>query len=86
MRHLDIYAKELRERGVECKVVSDRDYVGEFPSKDIRGFFRTRKKFERLISTFKPDAVVIDRMSQFGFEAIKSGIPLFLICRGHYWL
>ena len=45
MRHLDIYAKELRERGVECKVVSDRDYVGEFPSKDIRGFFRTRKKF-----------------------------------------
>ena len=86
MRHLDIYAKELRERGVECKVVSDRDYVGEFPSKDIRGFFRTRKKFERLISTFKPDVVVIDRMSQFGFEVIKSGIPLFLICRGHYWL
>ena len=86
MWHLDIYAKELRERGVECKVVLDRDYVGEFPSKDIRGFFRTRKKFERLISTFKPDAVVIDRMSQFGFEVIKSGIPLFLICRGHYWL
>ena len=86
MWHLDIYAKELRERGVECKVVLDRDYVGEFPSKDIRGWFRTRKKFERLISTFKPDVVVIDRMSQFGFEVIKSGIPLFLICRGHYWL
>ena len=86
MWHLDIYAKELRERGVECKVVLDRDYVGEFPSKDIRGWFRTRKKFERLISTFKPDVVVIDRMSQFGFESIKSDIPLFLICRGHYWL
>ena len=86
MWHLNRYSKELRERGVECKVVSDRDYVGEFPSKDIRGWFRTRKKFERLISTFKPDVVVIDRMSQFGFEAIKSGIPLFLICRGHYWL
>ena len=86
MWHLDIYAKELRERGVECKVILDRDYVGEFPSKDIRGWFRTKKKFERLISTFKPDVVVIDRMSQFGFEVIKSGIPLFLICRGHYWL
>ena len=86
MWHLDIYAKELRERGVECKVVLDRDYVGEFPSQDIRGWFRTRKKFERLISTFKPDVVVIDRMSQFGFEVIKSDIPLFLICRGHYWL
>ena len=86
MFHLHKYAKELRERGVECKVVLDRDYVGEFPSKDIRGFFRTKKKFERLISTFKPDAVVIDRMSQFGFEAIKSGIPLFIIIRGHYWM
>jgi len=86
MFHLHKYAKELRERGVECKVVLDRDYIGEFPSKDIRGFFRTRKKFERLISTFKPDAVVIDRMSQFGFEAIKSGIPLFVISRGHYWM
>ena len=86
MWHLDIYAKELRERGVECKVVLDHDYIVEFPSKAVKGLFRTRKKFERLISTFKPDVVVIDRMSQFGFEAIKSDIPLFLICRGHYWL
>ena len=25
-------------------------------------------------------------MSQFGFEVIKSGIPLFIIIRGHYWM
>jgi len=86
MFHLHKYAKELRERGVECKVVLDRDYIGEFPSKELKGLFRTRKKFERLISTFKPDVVLIDRMIQFGLEVIKSGIPLFLIVRGHYWL
>ena len=83
---LNEFSKELSKHGVECKVVLDRDYIGEFPSKELKGLFRTRKKFEKLISTFKPDVVLIDRMSKFGLEVIKSGIPLFLIVRGHYWL
>ena len=83
---LNEFSKELSKHGVECKVVLDRDYIGEFPSKELKGLFRTRKKFERLISTFRPDVVLIDRMSKFGLEVIKSGIPLFLIVRGHYWL
>ena len=83
---LNEFSKELSKHGVECKVVVDRDYIGEFPSKELKGLFRTRKKFERLISTFKPDVVLIDRMSKFGLEVIKSDIPLFLIFRGHYWL
>ena len=83
---LNEFSKKLNEHGVECEVVLDRDYIGEFPSKELRGLFRTRKKFERLISTFKPDVVLIDRMSKFGLEVIRSGIPLFLILRGHYWL
>jgi len=86
LHQLNEFSKELSKHGVECKVVLDRDYIGEFPSKELKGLFRTRKKFERLISTFKPDVVLIDRMSKFGLEVIKSGIPLFLIVRGHYWL
>ena len=83
---LNEFSKKLAEYGVECKVVHDRDYITDFPSKDLRGLFRTRKKFDELISTFEPDAVLIDSMSKFGLEVIKSGIPLFLILRGHYWL
>ena len=79
LHQLNEFSKELSKHGVECKVVIDRDYIGEFPSKELKGLFRTRKKFERLISTFKPDVVLIDRMSKFGLEVIKSGIPLFLI-------
>jgi hypothetical protein len=86
MFHLNRFSQELRERGVECKVVFDRDYIGEFPSKDLRRLFRTRKKFERLISAFKPDVVLIDRLSKFGLEVIKSDIPLFLIGRGNWWV
>lgn len=83
---LNEFSKKLAEYGVECKVVRDRDYIADFPSKELRGLFRTRKKFDELISTFEPDAVLIDSMSKFGLEVIKTGIPLFLILRGHYWL
>ena len=82
---LNEFSKKLNEYGAECKVVLDRDYVADFPSKELKGLFRTRKKFDKLISTFEPDAVLIDRMSKFGLEVIKSGIPVFLIARGHYW-
>ena len=45
--------------------------------KELAGHLR--KKFDELISTFEPDAVLIDSMSKFGLEVIKTGIPLFLI-------
>ena len=83
---LHAFSEKLSECGVECKVVKDRDYIADFPSKEVKGLFRSRKKFERLLSTFKPDAVLIDSMSKFGLEVIKSGIPLFLFVRGNYWL
>ena len=79
---LHAFSEKLSECGVECKVVKDRDYIADFPSKEVKGLFRSRKKFERLLSTFKPDAVLIDSMSKFGLEVIKSGTPLFLLVRG----
>ena len=83
---LQAFSEKLGEYGVECKVVKDRDYITDFPSRDVKGLFRSRKKFEKLLATFKPDAVLIDSMSKFGLEVIKSEIPLFLFMRGNYWL
>ena len=83
---LQAFSEKLGEYGVECKVVKDRDYITDFPSKEVKGLFRSRKKFEKLLATFKPDAVLIDSMSKFGLEVIKSEIPLFLFLRGNYWL
>jgi len=83
---LQAFSEKLSEYGVECKVVKDRDYITDFPSRDVKGLFRSRKKFEKLLATFKPDAVLIDSMSKFGLEVIKSEIPLFLFLRGNYWL
>ena len=49
LHQLNEFSKELGKHGVECKVVIDRDYIGEFPSKELKGLFRTRKKFEKFI-------------------------------------
>ena len=84
-----VYMKELADavsrQGVKCKLVKEVEYSTGFPSKKISEWF-SNKKFEKLISEFKPDAVVIDRQLHFGANTIKAKIPLFVYVRGHYWL
>ena len=58
---LHAFSEKLSECGVECKVVMDRDYIADFPSKELRGLFRTRKKFEKLLYTTgtpNPDLII----------------------------
>ena len=71
--------------GVESKLVFDADYYDGFPSRKIRNWIQTRKKFNKLIDEFKPDAILIDRQRHFGIGALKAKIPLFVLLRGHYW-
>lgn len=85
-----VYMKELANAvsrlGVECKLVKESEYSTGFPSKNISEWFSTNKKFKKLISEFKPDAVFVDRQLHFGVDTIKAKIPLFVYLRGHYWL
>jgi glycosyltransferase involved in cell wall biosynthesis len=83
--HLKEFGDALAKIGVEYKLVHDLDVYTGFPSKDIRKWFQTRKKFNVLVSEFKPDAVFIDRQAHFGVAAIIAKIPLFILLRGDYW-
>jgi len=83
--HLKEFGDALAKIGVEYKLVHDLDVYTGFPSKDIRKWFQTRKKFNALVSEFKPDAVFIDRQAHFGVAAIIAKIPLFILLRGDYW-
>ena len=84
-----VYMKELADaitkKGVECKLVREIEYGTGFPSKKISEWF-SNKKFEKLISEFKPDAVFVDKQLHFGAKTIKAKIPLFVYLRGHFWL
>ena len=83
--HLKEFSDALNNLGVESKLVFDADYYDGFPSRKIRNWIQTRKKFNKLIDEFKPDAVLIDRQRHFGIGALKAKIPLFVLLRGHYW-
>lgn len=83
--HLKGFAETLTKYGIECKVVVDSEICDGFPSRKIRNWFQTRKKFNKLISEFKPDAVFIDRQRHFGIATLKAGIPLFVHLKGDYW-
>ena len=83
--HLKEFSDTLNRLGVESKLVFDGDYADGFPSRKIRNWFQTGKKFTKLIDEFKPDAIFVDRQRHFGVAALKSNIPLFVLLRGHYW-
>ena len=83
--HLKGFAETLSKYDVECKVVVDSEICDGFPSRKIKNWFQTRKKFNKLISEFKPDAVFIDRQRHFGIATLKAGIPLFVHLKGDYW-
>ena len=83
--HLKKFSDTLNSLGVESKLVFDSDYADGFPSRKIGNWFQTRKKFNKLIDEFKPDAIFVDRQRHFGINALKANIPLFVLLRGHYW-
>ena len=83
--HLKQFSDTLNSLGVESKLVFDGDYADGFPSRKIKNWFQTKKKFNKLIDEFKPDAIFVDRQRHFGINALKANIPLFVLLRGHYW-
>ena len=83
--HLKEFQKALIDLGVNCKLVIDTDISNGFPSKKISNWFQSEKKFDRLISEFKPDFIFVDRQRHFARAASKKKIPLIIHLRGNIW-
>ena len=83
--HLNEFSDALKNQNIEVKLVKDTDYSNGFPSKKISNWFIGNQKFKKLIVDFQPDAIFVDRQSHFALQSIKSGIPTFILLRGHYW-
>ena len=83
--HLKEFGDALTKFDVDFKLVHDVDIYTSFPSRDIKNWFQTPAKFNRLVKEFKPDAAFIDRQTHFGLAALKAKIPLFVLLRGDYW-
>ena len=83
--HLEEFQKALTKLNVECKLVIDTDICNGFPSRKISDWFQTQKKFDKLISDFKPDVILVDRQRHFAKIALKYKIPLIIHLRGNIW-
>jgi len=83
--HLKEFKNTLTKLGIECKLVIDTDICNGFPSRKISDWFQTQKKFDKLISNFKPDVILVDRQRHFAKIASKYKIPLIIHLRGNIW-
>ena len=83
--HLKEFSAELEKQNIQVKLIKDTDYSNGFPSKKISDWYNGDKKFKKLIKEFEPDAIFTDRQSHFALHSIKTGIPTFILLRGHYW-
>ena len=85
MFYLKEFAKNLEKYDVETKIVLDSDFADGFPSRKIKNWFNSNKKFKKLINEFQPDVIFVDRTRHFALEASKSDIPLVIHLRGDHW-
>tara|TARA_B100001750_G_scaffold214969_1_gene198492 strand:+ start:961 stop:2025 length:1065 start_codon:yes stop_codon:yes gene_type:complete len=83
--HLNEFAKNLEKYDVQTKLVFDSDFADGFPSRKIKNWFSSNKKFKNLITNFKPDVIFVDRTRHFALEASKIDIPLIIHLRGDHW-
>ena len=59
------FSEYLEKFGIDCKLVIDVETCNGFPSKNITQWINPLKKFNLLVESFKPDAVFVDRQTQF---------------------
>ena len=85
MFHLKEFAQNLEKFNVETKIVFDSDFADGFPSRKIKNWFVSNKKFKKLINEFQPDVIFVDRTRHFALEASKIDIPLVIHLRGNHW-
>ena len=88
------FQTELEKNNIQCKLSLYSDIVRKVPNKSISDWFASKgisdlftsiKEFKKLTADFKPDLVLVDLVNNFGLDAIKQKIPLFIHLRGDYW-
>jgi hypothetical protein len=83
--HLGKFVESLENFGIESKLVIDTDIYSGFPSRKFSNWFDSGKKLKKLLNDFKPDAVFVDRQTNFGLKVVEQKIPLFVHLRGDFW-
>ncbi len=79
--HQDALIKNLEKRNIECKRVVREVYLGNIIMRLPVLNTPKRRRFERLLDEFKPDAVVLDTPNDLGPVAASKKIPVMV----YFW-
>ena len=83
--HLKQFAKQLEKKNLDVEIIYDLDFIDRFLEINIREKIAKKHNFEEILTRFKPDIVLLDRISKIGRKIIEKNIPLFILLRGNYW-
>jgi len=83
--HLKQFVSELNQKNIDVKLAYDLDFIDKFFELNIKKKIDKKERLNKLLSDFKPDIVVLDRISKIGKKIIERKIPLWILLRGNYW-
>ena len=75
----------LQKNDIKCKLIYDIEYSNKFFDINIKNRLGKQKKLKKLLDEFRPDIVLLDRLSGIATEITKAGIPFFILLRGNVW-
>ena len=84
--NLEEFGKALTEMGINCEIISDIDiFRNESYVQRYSKIIKIPNQFKKLIDDFKPDVIMVERISQFTLLSIKSKIPVVFFLLGDFW-
>jgi len=83
--HLKQFAEQLEKKDLDVEIIYDLDFIDRFLEINIRKKIAKKNNFDEILTRFKPDIVLLDRISKIGKKIIEENIPLFILLRGNYW-
>src|SRR2546425_1962906 len=92
--HLREFGDALGPYGIDYKLIPDMDMYSHlrntaywYPESFLNylGLAKAPKSFTEVIDEYKPDAILTDTQTYFGYLATKTKIPLLVHLRGDYW-
>ena len=83
--HLEKFASELQRSNIETKIIYDLEFIDKFFEFNLQKKMNKKKKFDDFLRIFKPDLVLLDRITKIGKKIIEKNIPFYILLRGNYW-